>query len=41
MNAKKSILVHDDSFYAKKEGNPLFDVSIGSYNESEIADLVG
>ena len=41
MNARKSLLFYNDSFWVKKRGDELFDVAMGSYDGAEIADLVG
>ena len=39
--ARKSLLFHDNNALVKKEGNPLFDVTMGSYNSAEVFELVG
>ena len=41
MNARKSLLFYNESFWVKKQGTELFDVAMGSYDGAEIADLVG
>ena len=40
-HARKSLLFHDGNAWVKKEGNPLFDVTIGSYDGAEVCELVG
>ena len=35
------MLFHDGKEWVKKEGNPLFDVTMGSYDEAEVCELVG
>ena len=35
-HARKSLLFHDGNTWVKKEGNPLFDVTMGSYNGAEV-----
>ena len=40
-HARKSLLFHDGNAWVKKEGNPLFDVTIGSYDGAGICELVG
>ena len=40
-HARKSLLFHDGKALVKKEGNPLFDVTMGSYNGTEACELVG
>ena len=40
-HARKSLLFHDGKEWVKKEGNPLFDVTMGSYDEAEVCELVG
>ena len=35
------MLFHDGNARVKKEGNPLFDVTIGSYDGAEVCELVG
>ena len=41
MNARKSLLFYNDSFWVKRQGEELFDVAMGSFDGAEIADLVG
>ena len=40
-HARKSLLFHDSNAWVKKEGNPLFDVTMGSYDGAEVCELVG
>ena len=40
-HARKSLLFHDGNAWVKKEGNPLFDVTMGSYDGAEVCELVG
>ena len=40
-HARKSLLFHNGNAWIKKEGNPLFDVTMGSYDRTEICELVG
>ena len=40
-HARKSLLFHDGKEWVKKEGNPLFDVTMGSYDGAEVCELVG
>ena len=35
------MLFHDGNAWVKKEGNPLFDVTMGSYDGAEVCELVG
>ena len=35
------MLLRDGNAWVKKEGNPLFDVTMGSYNGAEVCELVG
>ena len=39
-HARKSLLFHDGNTWTKKEGNPLFDVTMGSYGRTEVCKLV-
>ena len=39
-HARKSLLFHDSNAWVKKEGNPLFDVTMGSYDGAEVCGLV-
>ena len=41
MNARKSLLFHNNEAWIKKEGDGLFDVTQGSYDGAEICELVG
>ena len=38
-HARKSLLFHDGKEWVKKEGTPLFDVTMGSYNRAEFCEL--
>ena len=40
-HAKKSLLFHNGNAWVKKEGNPLFEVTMGSYDGAEVCELVG
>ena len=40
-HVRKSLLFHDGNALVKKEGNPLFDVTMGSYHGLEVCELVG
>ena len=40
-HARKSLLFHDSNAWVKKEGNPLFDVTMGSYDGAEVCKVVG
>ena len=40
-HARKSLLFRDGNAWVKKEGNPLFDVTMGSYDGAEVYELVG
>ena len=40
-HARKSLLFHDGKAWVKKEGNPLFDVTMGSYDGAEVCGVVG
>ena len=35
-HSRKSLLFHNGNAWVKKEGNPLFDVTMGSYNGAEV-----
>ena len=35
------MLFHDGNAWVKKEGNPLFDATMGSYDGVEVCELVG
>ena len=39
--ARKSLLFNQDDIWIKKGNNPLFDVTMGSYDGAEICELVG
>ena len=41
MNARKSMLFNNHDVWIKKGENPLFDVTMGSYDGAEICELVG
>ena len=34
------MLFHDGNAWVKKEANPLFDITMGSYDEAEVCELV-
>ena len=40
-HARKSLLFHDGNTWFKKDGNPLFNVIIGSYDGGDLCELVG
>ena len=40
-HARKSLLFHDNNLWVKKEGNPLFEITMGSYDGAEVCELVG
>ena len=40
-HARKSLLFHDANAWVKKEANPLFDITMGSYDEAEVCELAG
>ena len=40
-HARKSLLFHDGNAWFKKVENRLFDVTMGSYDEAEVCELVG
>ena len=40
-HARKSLLFYDGNAWVKKEGNPLFDVTMGSYDKAEVCELIG
>ena len=40
-HARKSLLFHDGNAWVKKEANPLFDITMGSYDEAEVCELAG
>ena len=40
-HARKSLLLHNGNAWVEKEGNPLFDVTMGSYDGAEVCELVG
>ena len=39
-HARKSLLFHDGNACVKKEGNLLFDVTMGSYDGAEVRELI-
>ena len=41
MYYQKSLLFNNSDIWTKKEGNKDFDVTIGSFNDAEICELVG
>ena len=40
-HARKSLLFDDDGAWVKKDGNPLFDFTMGSFDGAEVCELVG
>ena len=40
-HARKSLLFHDGLTWVKRDSSIAFDVTIGSYDEAEICELVG
>ena len=40
-HARKSLRFHNGNAWIKKEGNPSFDVTMGSYDGAEVCELVG
>ena len=38
-HARKSLLFHNSNIWFKKEGNPLFDVTEGSYDVAKVCEL--
>ena len=40
-HARKSLLFDDSGAWVKKDGNPLFDVTMGSFDGAEVYELVG
>ena len=38
--ARKSLMLHNGNVWIKKEGNPLVDVTMGSYDEVQVCQLV-
>ena len=40
-HARKSLLFDDSGAWVKKNGNPLFDVTMGSLDGAEVCELVG
>ena len=38
--ARKSLMLHNGNVWIKKEGNPLVDVTMGSYDEVQVCELV-
>ena len=40
-HARKSMLFHNSNTWIKKEGNPLFDFTMGSYDGAEVCEIVG
>ena len=40
-HARRSLLFHDSGAWVKKDGNPLFDVTMGSFDDAEVCELVG
>ena len=40
-HARKCLLFHDGNEWVKKEGNPSFNVTMGSYDGAEVCELVG
>ena len=41
MHSRKSLLIGSNNIWIKKDGNPNFDVTIGSYDGAENCELVG
>ena len=41
MHSRKSLLFDSNNIWIKKDGDPNFDVTMGSYYEAEICELVG
>ena len=41
MQARKTLLFHDDTPWVKRSGNEEFDVPMGSYDGAEVCELVG
>ena len=41
MHSRKSLLFADNKHWVKKEGDPDFDVTMGSYDGAELCELVG
>ena len=41
MHARKSLLFNNGEIWIKKEGDPMFDVTMGSFDGAEICELVG
>ena len=41
MHARRSLLFNNDSLWVKKNGDPNFDVTMGSFDGAEICELVG
>ena len=39
-HARKPLLFHDGNTWVKKEGNPLYDATMGSYDWAELCELV-
>ena len=40
-HVRKSLLLSENRVWEKSNGNSLFDVTMGSYDEAEICELVG
>ena len=40
-HARKSLLFDDNGVWVKKDGNPLFIVTMGSFDNAEVCELVG
>ena len=40
-HARKSLLFDDSGAWVKKDGNPLFDVTMGGFAGAEVYELVG
>ena len=41
MHSRKSLLFNNTSVWIKREGDPEFDVTMGSFDDAEICELVG
>ena len=40
-HARKSLLFHDSGAWVKKDWNPLFDITLGTFNSAVVCELVG
>ena len=41
MHCKKSLLFNNSDIWIQKEGNKDFDVTMGSFDDAEVCELVG